>query len=108
MEAPHTGQFVYEAKLSGNSFVPCENSSPDEFLLERYTAFNWRGNVRRFFRVWHPPWPQAQVNVSISDDSLLTKKFPWFRDAKLAGANYSPGFDEVWMGRVHFCPARNS
>lgn len=101
-------QFVCEAKLLDDSFEACEAGSRDEFLLERYTAFNWRGKARRFFRVWHPPWSQARAEVSIADDSLLMKNFPWFQEAKLIGANYSPGFNEVWMGRAHFCPARNS
>ena len=26
---------------------------------------------------------------------------PWFADAKLIGANYSPGAHDVWMGRPH-------
>jgi uncharacterized protein YqjF (DUF2071 family) len=98
------GQFIYEARLAQeNKFRPCESNSTEEFLLERYTAFNWRGKSRRFFRVWHPPWPQTAVHVSIVDDTLLTITFPWFENARLAGANYSPGFHDVWMGRAHSC-----
>jgi uncharacterized protein len=96
------GGFRYAARFSGNEhFAPCAEGSPDEFLLERYTAYTARGAARRFFRIWHPPWPQARMEVSIADDSLLRKNFPWFAEAKLVGANYSPGFDEVWMGRAH-------
>lgn len=98
------GQFIYEARLAPEKiFCPCETGSPDEFLIERYTAFNWRGRSRRFFRVWHPPWPQARTQVLILDDSLLTGTWPWFSGAKLVGANYSPGVREVWMGRAHSC-----
>lgn len=107
VESPRGGQFIYDAKLSDNLFAPCETDSLGEFLLERYTAFNWRGKTRRFFRVWHPTWPQTRAEVSITDDSLLKKNFPWFCDAKLVGANYSPGFREVWMGRPHLCAAGN-
>jgi uncharacterized protein len=103
VESPRGGQFIYKAKLSDVSFAACENNSLDEFLLERYTAFNWRNKTRRFFRVWHPPWPQMRVSVSISDYLLLIKNFPWFRSAKLVSANFSPGFNKVWMGRAHFC-----
>ncbi|HTX22926.1 MAG TPA: DUF2071 domain-containing protein [Candidatus Aquilonibacter sp.] len=105
VKAPkRAGQFVYEARLeSGNEFFPCEAGSLEEFLLERYTAFNWRGKSRRFFRVWHPPWPQMPAQVSVGYDSLLTATFPWFENARLVGANYSPGFHEVWMGRAHLC-----
>lgn len=97
------GQFAYQARLSDNAFKPCESGSLDEFLLERYSAFNWRGKPRRFFRIWHPPWPQTSAQVSIADDSLLVKTWPWFKDARMAGANYSPGFREVWMGRAQVC-----
>jgi uncharacterized protein YqjF (DUF2071 family) len=97
------GKFIYGGELTDDSCAPCESDSLDEFLLERYTAFNWHGNSRRFFRVWHPPWPQVRACVSISDNSLLVKKFPWFGRAAFVGANYSPGFGEVWMGRAHAC-----
>ena len=94
------GQFVYEARLSPQSpFTPCLTGSMDEFLLERYTAYTARGRTRRFFRIWHPPWPQVPVQISVSDDSILTTVWPWFRGARLLGANYSPGFRDVWMGR---------
>jgi uncharacterized protein YqjF (DUF2071 family) len=83
------------------SFAPCENDSLSEFLVERYTAFTAHGSTRRFFRIWHPPWSQTAVNVSITDDSLLKKTWRWFDKARLVGANYSPGFKDVWMGRAH-------
>ena len=80
-------------------FRPCEEDSRDELLLERYTAFTARGPRRRKFRIWHPPWPQAAIDVKIKDDGLLRQTWPWFRDAQLVGGNYSPGFRDVWMGR---------
>jgi len=67
--------------------------------MERYTAFTHHAGVSRLFRVWHPPWPQASVEVELINDALLIESWPWLADAKLAGANYSPGFREVWMGR---------
>jgi uncharacterized protein len=97
------GRLAYEARLTpGVSFAPCETDSPDEFLLERYTAYSSRGTTRRTFRVWHPPWPQTRAEVSIADDSLPAKTWPWFQTAKLIGANYSPGLRDVWMGRSRF------
>ena len=95
------GELIYDAKLAGHSGAPCEDNSLDQFLLERYTAFNWRGKSRLFFRVWHPPWPQVRAFVSVAESSLLATKFPWFAQAGLIGANYSAGFSEVWMGRAH-------
>ena len=93
--------FSYEAQLMPEKiFTPCEKSSLDEFLLERYTAFTAHGLTRRFFRIWHPPWPQVPATVSILENSLLKKTWRWFNDARLVGANYSPGFEEVWMGRA--------
>ena len=102
VEAPGAGgRFAYESRLSGSgSFTTCPADSVDEFLLERYTAFTSRGRTRRFFRIWHPPWRQMPVQVSVAEDTLLTKVWPWFREARLIGANYSPGFRDVWMGRA--------
>jgi uncharacterized protein YqjF (DUF2071 family) len=95
-------QFAYQATCRDSVVVqPCEIGSRDEWLMERYTAFNSAGWQKRFFRVWHPPWPQFPVSVTVNDLTLLTKRWRWFKDAQPIGANYSPGFDEVWMGRPH-------
>ncbi len=102
VEAPgRKGRFAHQARLSSNMpFKSCQPDSLDEFLLERYTAFTSRGSARRFFRIWHPPWRQVPVTVSVGDDTLLTETWPWFMEARLMGANYSPGFRDVWMGRA--------
>ncbi|HZI33018.1 MAG TPA: DUF2071 domain-containing protein, partial [Candidatus Binatia bacterium] len=84
-------------------FQPCETGSLAEWLMERYTAFNSIGRRKRFFRVWHPPWPQCALFVALEETTLLTQRWPWFRAAHLIGAHYSSGFDEVWMGRPHGC-----
>jgi uncharacterized protein YqjF (DUF2071 family) len=91
----------YAAKLNELAFQPCTAGSLDEWLMERYTAFNSASGRKRFFRVWHPPWPQCTVDVTIEDKSLITKTWPWFKDARFVGANFSPGFEDVWMGRPH-------
>jgi uncharacterized protein YqjF (DUF2071 family) len=80
-------------------FASCVPGSLDEFLLERYTAQTRRGPVDRYFRVWHPTWPQVPLEITVFDDSLLAATGSWFPEARRAGANYSPGFPEVWMGR---------
>lgn len=95
-------QFAYQGTSRDSDAVqPCEVGSHDEWFMERYTAFNSAGWRRRFFRVWHRPWPQCRADVTINDLRLLTKRWPWFKDAQPVGTNYSPGFDEVWMGRPH-------
>lgn len=81
------------------AYHPAEAESLTEWLMERYTAFTERKGLRRFFRVWHPPWPAATAVVRIRDDSLLREHWPWFRHATLVGADFSPGLRDVWMGR---------
>jgi uncharacterized protein len=83
------------------SFLPCAAGSPAEWLMERYTAFNFARGRKRFFRVWHPPWPNCAVEAVIEEDSLLTRNWRWSSEARLVAANFSPGLDGVWMGRPH-------
>ena len=93
---------AFEGVLDGpDNFEPAATGSLAEWLMERYTAFNAAGGRKQYFRVWHPPWPQCAANVSVTDHSLLTSTWPWFREGTVRGANYSPGFSEVWMGRPH-------
>jgi uncharacterized protein YqjF (DUF2071 family) len=87
--------------VRGAPFAPCERDSLDEWLMERYTAFNSAGGQKRFFRVWHPPWPQRKAEVQLKDLSLLQDNWDCCKDARLVGANFSPGLREVWMGRPH-------
>lgn len=92
----------YSAEINPeNEFTPCAKDSLEEFLMERYTAFTQCGSKSRYFRIWHPPWPQSSIEIKIGDDTLLTKTWPWFKNARLLGANYSPGVFDVWMGRPH-------
>jgi len=94
------GALEFQAPIDPHAaFAPCEAGGLDEFLLERYTAFTKRGNADRLFRVWHQPWPQVPIDVTMLDESLVASTGPWFRQARRIGANYSPGFREVWMGR---------
>lgn len=95
------GAFRYEAQIPADAhFTTAVLGSRTEWLLERYTAFTHLADRRRFFRVWHPAWPQTEVAVRIADDSLLRETGPWFEKARLLGANYSPGFYDVHMGRA--------
>lgn len=95
-------RLIYNAELiAPNAFHPCPAGSLDEFLLERYTAFTLQGSKSRLFRIWHPPWPQIPIQVSLREDSLLRGASWCLREAKLVGANYSPGVQNVWLGRPH-------
>jgi len=98
------GRFGYEGNLPDNLFAECAADSREHFLLERYTAFNaghgGAGSsriIRRLFRVRHEPWLQTQAKVRVTDDSLLRNAMPWWNNARLCGANYSPGARDVWM-----------
>jgi uncharacterized protein len=84
-----------------NAYRPAAAGSLTEWLMERYTAFTSHGTRRRLFRVWHSPWPESPAAVKVRDDSLLRETWPWFAHARLIGANFSPGFRDVWMGRPH-------
>ena len=86
---------------TGTSFTSCEPGSRDEWLMERYTAFTHCRGASRFFRVWHPPWPQLPAQIELTETSLLRANWPWLAAGEVAGANYSPGFRDVWMGRPH-------
>jgi len=95
--------FSYRAKRDGaECFAPCEHGSLDEFLLERYVAFTeWRG-WRRRFRVSHEPWPQARLEVTVDDESLLREHFAWWPETRRVGANFSPGASTVTIGWPQF------
>jgi len=91
--------FEYHAGLeTGTHFRRCEPGSLDEWLMERYAAFNSVGGRNRFFRVWHEPWPQSKVKGEVADKSLLESNWQWFREAEMVGATYSPGVNGVWLG----------
>jgi uncharacterized protein YqjF (DUF2071 family) len=105
VSCPKTSRaFAYTGRLPSDAeFAPCERGSLDEWLMERYTAFNSVNGRKRFFRVWHPPWPQCPTEVTVTDDSLLLASWPWLASRHLIGGNYSPGVREVWMGRPRRC-----
>jgi len=103
IEDVRTGSLLdYTARIEEDAcFHPCSVGSLDEWLMERYTAFNAAQGRRRLFRVWHAPWPQVTAVARLAEWSLLTESWPFFRDARLVGVNYSPGVRGVWMGRPH-------
>lgn len=96
----HDAYLTYEGRTDGDEFTPCEAGSLTEFLLERYTAFTEHREQKRFFRVWHSPWPQVPAEIKVTADTLIASTGGWWHTAEFVGANYSPGV-EVWMGRPH-------
>ena len=97
---------AYEATIGpAPRFAPARAGTLTEWLMERYTAFTVRRGVRLLFRVWHPPWAEVPVKANVRDDTLLRKHLPWFAHAKYVGANFAPGFFDVWMGRPHLAAA---
>ncbi len=96
------GGLEYSAAVGRDvEFKPCAKSSLEEFLMERYTAFTQRDFKARYFRIWHPPWSQTPLKITITKTSLLLARWPWFREVSLIAANFSIGFPDVWMGRPH-------
>jgi uncharacterized protein YqjF (DUF2071 family) len=94
--------FAYQADLEvGAPLSECDPGSLDQWLMERYSAYNSACARKRFFHVWHEPWLQCQARVEMTDASLLESNWEWFRDAEFVGANYSPCVHGVWLGRPH-------
>ena len=92
-------RFTYRARIEPDEVsASCPSGSLAEFALERYAGFFWYRGAGRVFRVGHPAWLQAPVTATI-EDSLIVRKFPWFERARFMGAQYAPGFDDVWIGR---------
>ena len=78
---------------------PCEPGTRHEFVFEKYAAFNSHGQTAKSFRVSHLPWEQCPAEATITDTSLLSAHFPWFPQAHITGANYSPGVRDVLITR---------
>src|SRR3974390_3545626 len=75
-------RLAYPCELIAHpTFEPCAAGSLDEWLMERYIAFNSAGRRKQYFRVWHPTWPQCAAAVRLDETALLTDHWPWFAEA---------------------------
>ncbi|HWL94248.1 MAG TPA: DUF2071 domain-containing protein [Phycisphaerae bacterium] len=84
---------------AGSAMGLCPPGSLDEFVMERYTAFTcWHG-LKRYFRIWHTPWRRQAMDVNLTDCNLLRGSGPWSESASYVGAHFSPGLEDIWMGR---------
>jgi|SRR5579871_6039750 len=97
------GAYHYSASQNRTLCVsPCRSGSVDEFLLERYVAYTeWHG-LRRKFHVAHEPWPQTRLEVTIHEDTLLRRALPWWSEARILFANFSPGVERVTISAPAF------
>jgi uncharacterized protein len=93
--------FEYSAQATSDHFTTCLAGSLDEFLLERYTAFTSGGRARRYFQIWHEPWPMVPLQVDVRDNGILRSTGSWFNHAKVVGGNFSPGVRDIWMSAPH-------
>jgi uncharacterized protein YqjF (DUF2071 family) len=53
------------------TFNAADDDTLDAFLVERYTAWTYRHNVARQFRIRHAPWPIARAHVDVPQRDLL-------------------------------------
>ena len=81
----------------GEDLRGCEPGTRDEFVFERYGAFNSHGRTPKSFGVSHAPWEQCRAEPVILEDSLLQAHFSWYARGRIAGGNYSPGVENVLM-----------
>lgn len=96
------GEVAYDGRKA-DYLTPALPGTRDAFFLERYTAFTNAGRCPQFFRVWHQPWKVGGINgFTLKSKTLLgSLRERWTETAKLAGAHWSPGVFDVWMGRPH-------
>jgi uncharacterized protein YqjF (DUF2071 family) len=92
--------FQYRGDLDGSSEPrPCRPGSLGQFALEQYTGFFCRGRSLKRFQVQHVAWAQRPVRVSVLEHGLITRHFPWFAEAKFAGADLAQGLPRVLISR---------
>lgn len=71
----------------------------NDFLSERFTAFQHVLGLPMRFRLWHPHWRQAEARITVQLDSLPRATAPWWGEARPIAASYSPGLARVQLGR---------
>lgn len=97
VDAPSGKEFRYQGTVTTETHKPCQEGSLEAWLMERYVAFTHHRGRARYFRVWHPPWRRAAVEVEILNQDLLNGHWPFMAQAKTIGASGAPGFEDIWM-----------
>jgi uncharacterized protein YqjF (DUF2071 family) len=87
--------------IPGTEETTASPVSRDEFLQERYLAYTAAGIRPMAFRVWHDPWRCRSLTLeSLTMTGFLESlKQPWTTSLRFAGAAWSEGVRDVWMGR---------
>ena len=85
----------------GNEETTAPPGSREEFLQERYVAYTAAGIRPLAFRVWHEPWRCHSLTLrSLTMAGFLESlRLPWTTSLRFAGAAWSEGVRDVWMGR---------
>lgn len=93
----------FTASADEGGWRTAEPDSIEEFLVERYTAFNARGRWRGKFRIWHRPWELKPLKGIEFNHFELLKTVPgaenWLPYLEPAGGHISKGAYDVWIGR---------
>jgi hypothetical protein len=87
--------------IPGNEETTASPGTRDEFLQERYLAYTAAGVCPLAFRVWHEAWRCRSLTLeSLTMSSFLEGlRQPWTTSLRFAGAAWSEGVRDVWMGR---------
>ncbi|NIT14648.1 MAG: hypothetical protein GTN99_10520, partial [Candidatus Dadabacteria bacterium] len=76
------GHFRYRLRTAKKvDYTQFEAESLGEFLGERYTAYVRGNGNKKFFRIWHHPWPQTTLRPVYIDDGLLSNMGQWGKEA---------------------------
>ena len=99
-----TDVFAYSMNSAGTQASACQPGTITAFALERYSGFFAHRDASYVFRAWHEPWLVTPVDARVEGLSLITHRFPWFKEATFTSAAYAPLSDPVWLGRAHRLP----
>ncbi|WP_309379935.1 DUF2071 domain-containing protein [Cerasicoccus frondis] len=103
----HNRRFQGELARGGIAIVadyafapdPADEDGFNEFVLERYIAFNRRLRQTLRFRVKHLPWQMHRARLNVWRDDLLRAALPFWTKTEFVRAHFTPGFPDVGMGK---------
>jgi uncharacterized protein YqjF (DUF2071 family) len=103
------GKLEFYANYEGRA-KPARVGSLTEFLVERYTAWTFRGgDVARRFRIRHEAWDIAEASVEIHRSDLLNGVCAGqLTGAKPIASHFSRGTFDVRLGPPRRCARRGN